>query len=178
MGRDKALMERNGDTQLAHAVRVLEGSLNEVFVSVRKDQASDAERARFPVIVDQYDDLGPIAGILSALQSRPDAAWLVVACDLPNLDGETIRYLLEHRSPTDPVTAFRSSSDGLPEPLCAIYEPDSLKLLQDFVSEGLKCPRKLLIRSSIQLLAQPNPGALDNVNTPEDLARAMGRVAS
>lgn len=178
MGRDKALMERNGETQLAHAVRVLEGSLNEVFVSVREDQAGDAERARFPVIVDQYDDLGPIAGILSALQAAPDVAWLVVACDLPNLDRETIRYLLEHRSPTDPVTAFRSSSDGLPEPLCAIYEPESLQLVQDFVSEGLKCPRKLLIRSNIRLLEQPNPAALDNVNTPEDLARAMGGVAS
>jgi molybdopterin-guanine dinucleotide biosynthesis protein A len=178
MGRDKALIVRDGDTQLAHAVRILQGPLEQVFVSAREDQAGDAQRACFPVIVDRYDDLGPVAGILSALESEPGSAWLVVACDLPHLDEETIRYLLAHRSQTDPVTAFRSSSDGLPEPLCAIYEPESAELIRAFVAEGLKCPRKMLIRSAIELLEQPNPHALDNVNTPEDLARAAGGAGS
>lgn len=174
MGRDKALFERDGDTQLAHAVRILQEPLEKVFVSARRDQAGDAQRARFPVIVDRYDDLGPVAGILSALEFEPRSAWLVVACDLPNLDEQTIRYLLDHRSPTAPVTAYRSSSDGLPEPLCAIYEPESAPLIREYVAEGLKCPRKMLIRSAIELLEQPNPRALDNINTPEDLARAVG----
>jgi molybdopterin-guanine dinucleotide biosynthesis protein A len=178
MGLDKALLQRDGDTQLARAVQVLQGELDKVFVSVREDQAGESQRARFPQIVDRYDGMGPVAGILSALEFDRNAAWLVVACDLPNLDTATVRYLLDHRSGSNPVTAFRSSSDGMPEPLCAVYEPASLTAIKAFVDEGLHCPRKMLIRSDTHLLEQPNPHALDNVNTPEDLQRAAGRMVS
>jgi molybdopterin-guanine dinucleotide biosynthesis protein A len=178
MGRDKALLQRDGDTQLARAVQVLQGELDKVFVSVREDQAGESQRARFPQIVDRYEGMGPVAGILSALEFDRTAAWLVVACDLPNLDTGTVRYLLDHRSGSKPVTAFRSSSDGLPEPLCAVYEPASLKAIKAFVDEGLHCPRKMLIRADTHLLEQPNPRALENVNTPEDLQRAADRMVS
>jgi molybdopterin-guanine dinucleotide biosynthesis protein A len=36
----------------------------------------------------------------------------------------------------------------------------------------------MLIRSDTCLLDQPNPAALDNINTPEDLARTGLKVAS
>ena len=38
-----------------------------------------------------------------------------------------------------------------------------------FVADGIKCPRKMLINSDTRLLAQPRPGALHNINTPDDL---------
>jgi molybdopterin-guanine dinucleotide biosynthesis protein A len=173
MGRDKALMKMHGESQLGHAVSLLREALPEVYVSARPEQQNEPVRRRFPLIVDQYSGLGPVAGILSALESR-NAAWLVVACDLPNLDSITIDYLLEHRSASHPFTAYRSSVDDLPEPLCAIYEPAALPLIKAFVAEGLHCPRKMLIRSDTCLLKQPNPRALENVNTPEDLTRAVG----
>ena len=170
MGEDKALLQRDGRSQLAHAFELLDAVTSACFVSLRADQVADAERARFPGICDRYDDLGPIAGILSAMETYPDVDWLVMACDLPNVDAATLAYLLEHRSHEAPFTAFISSHDGLPEPLCAIFAAESLGLIRDFVEQGIVCPRKMLIRSETRLLEQPNPAALDNVNTPDDLA--------
>ena len=170
MGTDKALLQRDGQTQLARTVALLEGQLERVFVSARADQAGDAERSRYAQIVDRHDDLGPVAGILSAMEAHPDIAWLVVACDLPNVDAATLGELLAERDPGKPFTAYQSSYDGLPEPLCAIYEPASRPLVEAFLADGIKCPRKMLIRSDTRLLRQANPSALDNVNTPEDLA--------
>ena len=172
MGTDKALLETDGETQLSRTVALLERHLERVFVSARPDQAAEPERARFEQIVDRYDDLGPVAGILSAMHLHPEVAWLVVACDLPNIDDRTLGHLLEQRSPDRPFTAYRSSRDDLPEPLCAIYEPGAAEVVAGFVDAGIKCPRKMLIRSDTHLLAQPNPVALHNVNTPEDLAAA------
>lgn len=94
----------------------------------------------------------------------------MLACDLPNIDGQTIEYLLENASPDHPVTAYRSVRDDLPEPLCAIYRPESRGIIVGYVSEGIKCPRKMLIKSPTHLLSQPNPGALHNINSPDDLA--------
>ncbi len=173
MGTDKALLRRDGKSQLEHAVQLLEAVTDAVFVSTRRGQQDEPERARFATIEDRYDDLGPVAGILSAMQFEPDADWLVVACDLPNLDRATLACLVERADADRPFVAFESSHDGLPEPLCAIYRSGSDVLLREFVDRGMVCPRKMLIRSDTQLLAQPNVGALDNVNTREDLERSV-----
>jgi molybdopterin-guanine dinucleotide biosynthesis protein A len=178
MGRDKALLLRDGQSQLAHMVSLLDAVVERVFVSARSEQTGDTERSRFELIVDRYDDMGPIAGILSALQEYPEADWLVVACDLPNIDDSTLRFLLENISDNQPFTAFRSSHDGLPEPLCAVYRAGSDKLLREFVDDDMICPRKILIRSETCLLDQPNPSSLDNVNTPDDLEKSVLEAAS
>jgi molybdopterin-guanine dinucleotide biosynthesis protein A len=176
MGRDKALLERDGKTQLAHIVELLEGCVDKVFVSTRADQNKDEERGRFEQVVDRYDDLGPVAGILSALDEYPEVDWLVVACDLPNIDEATIRHLLKHSRGEQPFTAYSSSHDGLPEPLCAVYHSGCADIVRRFVDDGVNCPRKILIRSDTHLLEQPNPRALDNVNTPDDLQDSVLRA--
>ena len=178
MGHDKALLSRDGKSQLRHAVELLEAALPKVFVSTRKDQQDEPERARFETVVDRYDDMGPVAGILSALETYPDVDWLVVACDLPNIDLATIRYLLDNASSGGEFTAYQSSHDGLPEPLCAIYPAGSDAAIRKFIDEGIRCPRKMLIRSETRLLQQPDPRALDNVNTPDDLQDSILEVVS
>ena len=173
MGRDKALLDRGGQSQLAFAYQLLDAVTVRQFVSTSADQGADPERQKFPQITDKYKDIGPVAGILSALETAPEVDWLVLACDLPNLDETTLQYLVDARSPTQPFTAYRSSYDDLPEPLCAIYAADSVSIVRQFVDDGIVCPRKILIRSDTKLLQQPQPAALDNINTPEDLAGSL-----
>ncbi len=178
MGQDKALLVRDGQSQLEYIATLLDAVTDRVFVSTRRDQKDDGVRDRFVQIVDRYDGIGPVAGILSALEEHPEADWLVVACDLPNIDEATLRFLLENRSHRRPFTAFRSSYDELPEPLCALYRSGSGTIVRQFVDEGIICPRKILIRSDTELLEQPNPAALDNINTPDDLEASILEAAS
>ena len=170
MGSDKAALVAGGETQLSRAVALLERHLDDVYVSTTADQSGDPVRRGFAQIIDRYDDLGPVAGILSAMDHAPGDSWLVLACDLPNIDDATIEFLLEQASSAHPATAFRSTHDDLPEPLCAIYRPASREIIDRYVADGIKCPRKMLINSPTCLLTQPNPGALHNINTPDDLA--------
>lgn len=176
MGRDKALLERDGQSQLAYIATLLEDHVDRVFVSTREGQKDESERRRFEQVVDHYDDMGPLAGILSAMEDYPAVDWLVVACDLPNIDAATLRELLDNRSSQHPFTAYISSHDGLPEPLCAFYRAGSLALLRQFADDGIHCPRKILIRSDTHLLEQSDPASLDNVNTPGDLADSVLEV--
>ena len=178
MGRDKALLEHNGQSQLERMMALLAGCAERAFVSTGKDQRDEPERRRFAQVVDRYDDMGPLAGILSAMDEYPDADWLVVACDLPNIDTATLRFLIDNRSPDKPFTAFTSSHDGLPEPLCAVYRHGTDTILRAFVESGIRCPRKILIRSDTCLIEQLDPRSLDNVNTPDDLADSILEEAS
>lgn len=178
MGFDKALLQRGGQSQLGYLASLLERCTDRVFVSARPDQQDDPERARYATIADRYEGIGPIAGILSAMDAYPDADWLVVACDLPNIDPQTLEYLVAERSTDQPFTAYISTHDGLPEPLCAIYAAGSDAVLRRYVDDGVVCPRKILIKSDTALLEQPNPAALDNINTPDDLADSVLEAAT
>lgn len=168
MRRDKATLTYQGQNQLDRAMDLLALHKIEAYVSVRPDQRADPARARYAQVIDAHEGLGPIAGIAAAQALKPDAAWLVLACDLPYLDAHTLSHLMAHRDSTRIATAYRSSHDGLPEPLCAIFEPRSAALIHDWVWRGHSCPRKFLIQSDARLLDQPDPRALDNINTPQE----------
>ena len=178
MGSDKAAIRYGEQTQLERAIGLVSQFTQQTFVSVRPDQAADPLRKKFAQIVDGGDVEGPAAGIRAAQLARPDAAWLVVACDLPHLGAITLQHLIAHRDAAKVATAYRSSHDGLPEPLCAIYEPAAGAALQAFLATGRNCPRKFLINSDTLLLSQPDPEALENVNTPDELAAARLRSGS
>ena len=144
MGRDKATLSYgDGTPQLERAMTLLAPHVVRAYVSVRADQGAEPLRARFPQIADTQENIGPIAGILAAQARHPEAAWLVLACDLPLLDEATLTHLLRARAPARAATAYRSSHDGLPEPLCAIYEPRSRELLAAYVAAGQAMPAQL-----------------------------------
>jgi molybdopterin-guanine dinucleotide biosynthesis protein A len=176
MGEDKAALRVGGRTQLEQAMTLLAPHVARAFVSVRKDQRADPLRAGFEQIEDTREGLGPIAGIVAAQERYPESAWLVLACDLPLLDAATLEFLLRARAPERLATAFRSSRDQLPEPLCAVYEPKSRAALATYVARGQHCPRKFLMSANVHLIDEPNPRALDNANTPEEYAAAMSTI--
>jgi molybdopterin-guanine dinucleotide biosynthesis protein A len=175
MRRDKAQLNYAGEPQLLRTWRLLTSVTQRAFVSVRDGQRDEPLRASLPQLIDTYDAVGPVAGILSAHDAFPDAAWLVIACDLPLLDEATLRALIAARDPSKEATAFASRFDGLPEPLCALWEPAIHQRLKQRYEAGSYCPRKVLIQADTRLL--PAPGnALDNVNTPQEFEQVQRQL--
>jgi molybdopterin-guanine dinucleotide biosynthesis protein A len=178
MHADKAALSYHGRAQLTEAMRLVTALVQRAFVSVRADQVDDPLRAGFAQIIDCEVNMGPIAGIMAAQAQFPDVAWLVVACDLPFLDARTLEHLLAARDPARAATAYLSSHDGLPEPLCAIYEPASGEALETYLREGRLCPRKFLLKGDVHRIAALDARALDNINTRDEYDAALIALAS
>jgi molybdopterin converting factor subunit 1 len=176
MRTDKATLQYHGQPQLQWAFDRVSKVCAASFVSVRPDQRDDAARGSYPQIVDRQPGIGPIAGISAALVEHPKAAWLVLACDLPFLTEHTLQHLISHRDPHKIATAYRSAHDGLPEPLCAIWEPAAREPVLAYLASGKQCPRKFLINSDTALLDLPERQALDNVNTVEEFGLATAAL--
>ena len=181
MGQDKAALPYNGRPQLARIFDLLERHVTCGFVSIRPDQAPDPLRASYPCIMDRKEikDMlggGPMVGVLSAHAAYPDVAWLVVACDLPMLDDRTLATLVDERNADLDATAYLSESDGLPEPLCTIWEPVTLASLVKQAANQKIRPRQILARSTVRLLEVEKTGALENVNAPDERNRALKRL--
>ena len=176
MGREKATLEYQGKTQLERMAGLVTPLGHPVYLSARKDQCLPGFGIQPIFDTEGLEGKGPIAGMLSAFGRNPDMAFLVIACDLPFLERKTLEFLLENRSPRHIATAYRSAHGGLPEPLCAIWEPCSSNILKDRMAEDIRCPRKILIQENTHLIDLPNPTALDNINTPEEYEAALASL--
>ena len=173
MGQDKSQLVYHEKPQREHLTDLLKPYCSVVYWSVNVAQANelvDSEQLR---INDAFDLPGPLNGILSALKYDPEAAWFVVACDMPLLTVRSLDALVKGRNVTKMATVFYDSDGQLPEPLLGIYEPAFGPVIQQAVEKGAYSPRQLLQQNDIQLLTAPAIEELTNINDPNARA-ALG----
>ncbi|RYE31058.1 MAG: molybdenum cofactor guanylyltransferase [Sphingobacteriaceae bacterium] len=170
MGKNKAEMNWHGKEQQYHLADLLGFYCDEVFISCGKNQEHNINIA-YKTIPDLQENASPMEAILNAFEKYPDKSWLVVACDLPLLDKQTLDYLAVQRDETKIATTFVSPEDTLPEPLIAIWELVSYSLLKLSYQENHLSLRKVLIAKDTQIIKAPNADALINANTPEDAGK-------
>jgi len=179
MGTDKATLQAGGVNLLDHAVSAMRAVLADVYVAVRAGQRDDPVRQKYTVIEDRFSDVGPAAGLLAAHARYPDAAWLVIACDMPLLDEASLIYLRDGRDGHSDATALAAETGGRAEPLCAIYEPGTLAAFLAQVSAGGNpSPSAWLAAVQTRILVAPDPGALVSANTKAELAEMMNKIKS
>lgn len=177
MGQDKGLMEYHGKPQRLWMADLISEFCEETFISCRPDQTEELSGGKYPPLADTFTGLGPFGAIASAFRSNPNAAWLVVACDLPLLGKTGIQQLVESRNASKIATAFNSPVNQFPEPLVAIWEPRSYPALLHFLTLGYACPRKVLINTDIARIDIQDNEELSNVNDPEAYTQIMDKLS-
>ncbi len=93
MGADKALLEIEGETMLARIARVVSTVVSEVVIVGRTALPPELEGTR--AVTDAYGEAGPLGGIATGLVYLDTEHALVVACDLPYLQADLLRLLVE-----------------------------------------------------------------------------------
>ena len=139
MGREKHLIPYAGVPQSTQAFRLLRKALPKTRVGIvgKGRQRQDLDEETKPHFwEDRYPDKGAFGGVMTALEICRHEAMLVVGCDYPLLDEETVRRLVAGRDPLKAATLIRNPSGKL-ETVFAIYEPIfSPKLLYRFARTG------------------------------------------
>lgn len=161
MGRDKALLEVDGETLLERALRGLATMFRETLVSVGaagpSAQLSVAverferfSEQRVPVVADLVDR-GPLAGIHSVLNATEWPALFVIAVDLPQLFPPLIHQLW--RTAHEPgaigcIPVF----DGRAHPTYAVYRGELQPALEQRLSDGNLRAQGLAEISGVEIL--------------------------
>src|SRR5690606_2282611 len=177
MGTDKGLIAYHGIAQREYLYQLLQTVCDNTFMSIREEQAPEFTPDH-QLIIDENRFKGPYNGLLSAHNFKPNVAWMVLACDLPLMDRTALEQLIAMRDPDKVATAFATRESGLPEPLCAIWEPLGLKKSLSYLEDGPgTCPRKFLINEDIQLVFPESEEVLWNANFKEDYEKVMLRLS-
>jgi molybdopterin-guanine dinucleotide biosynthesis protein A len=172
MQTEKGSLNYFGKSQRLHVHSLLSQFCENTHISYAQAEKINLQE-KLPVVLDTFTGLGPFGGILSAMQSNPNTAWLTVACDLPYLSPKTLAHLVSHRNPSKIATCFVDVDNKFPEPLITIWEPRAYPLMLQFLSQGYSCPRKVLINADVELLEAPDISELKNVNHPHEMQEAM-----
>ena len=140
MGRPKGLLEFEGETLLARAVRLArEAELRPLLVGAAAPYRGLAPEV--PRLDDEPLGVGPLGGLGALLSAAPVAVAL--ACDMPFVDLATLVTLRDHPSDAPVVAA---QHDGVWEPLCARYRRSALPFIDEQLRLGRHSLQALLDR--------------------------------
>lgn len=177
MSQEKPALQYHDKPQVRYCFDLLSEICAETYVSLHPEQADSLPVEGLPIIEDRFVGFGPMGGILSAFTKAPDAAWCVVACDMPFLNRDTLARLRAGRNPFRAATAFQSSN-GRPEPLCTIYEPKSVFSLHRSMAQGSYKLNTVLADARAHLLEPHEGDDLTNVNTDAEHEAVLDRIVA
>lgn len=174
MGTNKALL-KVGDSALIESVyRTLAAIFHEVILVTNTPEEYGFIPCR--KVADIYPGAGSIAGLHAGLAASSTERVFVTACDMPYLNPDLIKLLCNISLNADAVVPV--NSDGLREPLHAVYATSVLNEIQKSIERDDKSILNLLDRIHTTLVTpevfQSIPGAeksFCNVNTPEEYDR-------
>ncbi len=172
MGKNKALLEVDGDTIITRIYRTLASLFHEVIIVTNSPLDFDFLPCR--KVPDIYPGYGSIAGLHSALAHSGTPQSFVTACDMPFLDRDIIRYLCETQKGGgyDAVIPF---SEGGQEPLHALYSLPCKDVFENAIKQGERKIIDILGRMNIRQVSYEEIKSIGgqgssfmNVNTPEE----------
>lgn len=182
----KGFLEVGGRTILARSLEMLRRLFRDVVISTNMP-------ARYfsfgvPLIGDIRDERGPMTGILSLLAATGDESVFVVACDMPFIKEELIRYIIDcyYRHAAGPggqadavIPVFR----GKPEPLLGIYSRSAFTVMEEEVRKGKRGIQETLAKLNVLYIPDEEVRRIDpeglsfvNINTLNDYERIGGNL--
>ncbi|MBC7883570.1 MAG: molybdenum cofactor guanylyltransferase [Anaerolineae bacterium] len=171
MGTDKALVCYEGLPLLLHVLQAAQNlDVPIAIVTPWPERYAALELQDATFIAETCITQGPISGLLCGLEHTSSEWVLLLACDMPKLDGHVLetwsRSLKE--VPSD-VLALVPRYENRWEPLCAFYRSRCLSSLKSYLGTGRKSFYHWLAENPIQALSVDNLSMFLNCNRREDL---------
>ncbi|HHP7231184.1 MAG TPA: molybdenum cofactor guanylyltransferase, partial [Xenococcaceae cyanobacterium] len=175
MGQDKALLPYRNQTLLSSVCNVAQESANCVYVVTPWTEKYQAILPNFAKLISEtliYPETQanfPLMGFFQGLQQVTTPWILLLACDLPNLNSQTITgwYPNLTQAPPDMIALLPRHPQGW-EPLCGFYRRNCQASLKNYVDSGGKSFQNWLNQSVVGELPLSDRSMLFNCNTPED----------
>jgi molybdenum cofactor guanylyltransferase len=141
MGSDKGLLDQGGKPWALCIAEKLENANLPLVISINEKQQEAYEKIfpDTPLIVDQLPIDGPLDGLLSIHRNFPEKDILLMACDLIDMQEETILSLIHSYQENPAFEYYVYEQHGFTQPFCAIYTAKGLaQVYKSFEEDTLK----------------------------------------
>jgi molybdopterin-guanine dinucleotide biosynthesis protein A len=172
-GKNKAFIIVEGVKIIDRNLRVLRTRFSRIsIITNNKEQFSDY--SSYPMSSDYYHNIGPLAGIHSALRNAQSDFVFVTSCDMPFLDAAIITSIVDFVD-VQTVDAIIPRINNKIEPLFALYNVAILDRLEQHITrDENRSIRSFLAKIDTRYIELEDNAstkrAFTNINKPEDLA--------
>jgi len=166
MGVDKSQLQYFGIPQADRVVNVLSPLCEEVFLSCNSSQSGDFKNHKIITDLPAYQDIGPMAALLSAFETYPKADFLIAGCDYPFITTEIFRGFLSSIQ-KGPIAAAFYNAAGKYEPLLAWYAKETAPLLFERFESGQYSLQHFLREINAEKYIPGSEKIMLSVDTPE-----------
>jgi len=166
MGKDKALLEVNGQSMLERAIALCKTITSEIIIS---SNHSSHNEFGYPVVPDEIKECGPMGGIAACLKISKTEWNLVLSVDSAFVESDL--YLISEAGKFDAVVPY---SENGKEPLIALYNKTALPRIEENLNAGKFKMNDFLTSINTKLVdaqqwVEKYPQLFYNLNRPEDL---------
>ncbi|MCY4071408.1 MAG: molybdenum cofactor guanylyltransferase [Chloroflexi bacterium] len=176
MGRDKAFLELGGLTLIERVLAASAdlGQSETILIANKPDQY---RHLGLPMYTDILPDKGSLGGIYTALTQAANPATLVLACDMPFIKTDLLRFMIAQLDEETDIVVPRV--DGYPQALHAIYRKTCLAPIRAQLDENRLKIIRFYNQMRVTYLDEADYAPYDaearsfiNLNTPAELERA------
>jgi molybdopterin-guanine dinucleotide biosynthesis protein A len=138
MGSDKGLLPIRNTIRAKYMHEKLSSFHIPVVYSVNPHQLHDYSEhiSQEVMVVDTTEVQGPLNGLLSAQQKYPGYDLLLMACDMLDLDVQTIEHLIKEYTQDKSYDFYVYQDDKFAQPFCGIYTAVGLEKVEGRITIG------------------------------------------
>jgi molybdopterin-guanine dinucleotide biosynthesis protein A len=175
-GQNKATVLLMGKSLLEWVIKRVEPVSDEILI-VSGEPVFAFQDLKIRVVPDLFPNLGPLGGLYSGLNFSRNEMTFAFGCDMPFLNLQLLRYMLQISSGFDAVVP---RIFGQIQPLHSLYSRRCLPALKNDLEHGLLKLTLTLERLNLRYLEEKEARKFDpqllsffNINSPVDLEKAL-----
>ena len=166
MGTDKGFLMYEGKRFVEYSIEALKPLVSNVII-VSDNEDYDAFGLKR--IEDVIKNAGPLAGIYSGLKHASTVYGLVLSCDIPLINSEVLKKLIDAANPDSEVIQIESQGKNMP--LIALYKKSCEPIFLKLLNQGERRLQFAVNQCKVKhvLLTGEDELFTKNINTPEQL---------
>jgi len=179
LNTNKAFLELiDSKTIIENIVNCLKDVFSEIVIVA--NNAEDYKFLGFKVVPDLIKNKGPLGGIYTGLKTANEDKNFVLACDMPFVNVDLVRYMLKFKD----FDAVVPRSNSYIEPLHAVYSKNILPVIEDQIkNDRLKINETIKKIKKIKYIEKEEIEKFDkarlcffNINNKEDFEKARNLI--
>lgn len=180
LGRNKALEPIGGKAMIERVIERLKPLTSQILIVTAREQPDLPVADKAEILVDLYPGKGPLGGIYTGLSVSQCLYNLVVACDMPFLNTELLRYIVKLGLSHGSDVVMPRLGEGKLEPLHALYSRNCLSNIRTQLERNELKAYSFLNTVSVRYVEQAECQRFDprllsffNINSQSDLDQAV-----
>ena len=172
MKQNKALLKLNNQFIISYVISSLNAHCNDFILSTN---TKELDFLNIKIAEDKHKNIGPIAGILSALETSNTELNIIASCDTPFISTDLFNYLLSF---SDNYEIVLPEINGFLQPMTGVFKKSIIKTINEEISNGNNVPPRIFKKTNLKIvkidnsLKFYNKSLFFNINTKDDYEKA------